>query len=103
MTPIYTASTLRKVASDSRLVELNRVKENYVPKALDKVNEDNFSAANSGRNSSVSNLNLLAMGLATEELQNYLRIGLKTELETLGFVVDILMKANGMMTITCKW
>jgi len=103
MMPIYDADTLRKVSSDARLAEFNYVRDNYVPKALCKINEANFTAANAGRSFSHEKLNLLVMGLATEESQNYLRIGLKTELETLGLKVDIVMRPNGMMEITCRW
>ena len=42
MTPIYNADTLRKVSTDARLAEYNRIKNNYVPAALCKVSEANF-------------------------------------------------------------
>lgn len=103
MTPIYDANTLRKISFDTCLANFNYVKDNYVPKALCKINEANFAAANSGQNSSNETFNLLAMGLATEELQNYFRVGLKTELASLGLKVNILIRANSTITITCKW
>lgn len=103
MTPIYDANTLRKVSSDTRLADFNYVKDNYVPKALCKINETNFAAANSGRNSSSETFKLLDMGLTTEEMQNYFRIGLKTKLEALGLIVNIFTNTNSIITVFCKW
>ena len=103
MTPIYDADTLRKVSTTARLVELARIQENYVPQVLCKVNEANFSAANEGQNSSTITLNLPAMGLTTEDTQRYLRMGLRTELESLGLKVDIYVMNAGMIRINCKW
>ena len=102
MTPIYNAKTLIQVASNARLAEYNRIKNDYVPKALCKINEANFAAANAGFQSATDDFNLLCMGLTTEEAQNYFRIGLKSELEELGFKLKIEVH-NGMMQITCKW
>ena len=95
MTPIYNASTLVRVATNARMAEYNRIKNNYVPKALCKINEANFQSAS-------DDFNLLCMGLTTEEAQNYFRVGLKTELEELGFKLKIELN-NGMMKVTCKW
>jgi len=103
MTPIYDAATLYRVTTNARIAEFTRIQDNYVPQALCKVNDANFYAANEGQNSSTITLNLLDMGLTTEDTQNYLRIGLKTELETLGLKVDILMIAGGKIRISCKW
>lgn len=102
MTPIYDAATLYRVATDARIAEYNRIKNDYVPKALCKINEANFAAANAGFQAATDDFNLLCMGLTTEEAQNYFRIGLKTELEELGFKLKIELN-NGMMKITCKW
>lgn len=102
MTTIYDAATLRKVSSDARLAEYARIKEEYVPSALNKINEANFAAANTGRQSSVEDFNLLCMGLSTGEAQDYFRIGLKSELESLGFHVAI-NSNNGMIKVTCTW
>ena len=103
MTPIYNADTLRKVSTTARLAEFTRIQDNYVPQALCKMNDANFSAANEGRNSSTITLNLPALGLTTQDTQDYLRIGLKTELETLGLKVDFHIMNGGMIRITCKW
>ena len=103
MTPIYNASTLRKVSSESCLAKFNYVRDNYVPEALCKINEANFAAASDGRNSSCKMFDFSTMGLTTQELQHHFRIGLKTELEALGLKVDILMKANNTIDITCRW
>lgn len=102
MTPIYNAKTLRQVTTNARIAEYNRIKNEYVPVVLCKVNEANFAAANAGFQSSMDDFNLLFMGLTTEETQNYLKNGLKTELEELGFNVKIELN-NGMMKVTCKW
>lgn len=102
MTPIYNASTLRKVSTDARLAEYNRVKNNYVPTALCKVNDANFEAANAGYECATYDFNLLCMGLSTQESQNYFRVGLKSELEELGFKLKTELN-NGMMKIICKW
>lgn len=102
MTPIYNASTLVRIAANARMTEYNRIKNDYVPKALCKINETNFAAANAGFQHATNDFNLLCMGLTTEEVQNYFRIGLKTELEELGFKLKIELN-NGMMKITCKW
>ena len=102
MTPIYNADTLRKVSTDARLAEYNRIKNNYVPAALCKVSEANFEAANAGYEHAEHDFNLLCMGLSTQESQNYFRVGLKSELEELGFKLKIELN-NGMMKITCKW
>ena len=102
MTPIYDANTLRKVSSDARLVEYTRIKNDYVPAALNRINDANFAAANAGCQSSVENFNLLAMGLSTQETQNYFRIGLKSELEELGFQVAV-NSNDGMIKVTCVW
>lgn len=102
MTPIYNAKTLLQVATNARLAEYNRIKNDYVPKALCKINEANFAAANAGFQSATDDFNLLCMGLTTDETQDYFRIGLKSELEELGFKLRIEVH-NGMMQITCKW
>lgn len=102
MMPIYNASTLVRVATNARLAEYNRIKNDYVPTALCKVNEANFAAANAGLQSAMEDFNLLCMGLTTEEAQDYFRIGLRTELEELGFKLEIKLN-NGMMQVTCKW
>ena len=102
MTPIYNASTLLRVSTTARLAEYNRIKNDFVPKALCKINEANFTAANAGFQSATDDFNLLCMGLTTEEAQDYFRVGLKSELEELGFKFKIELN-NGMMTVTCKW
>lgn len=102
MMPIYNASTLVRVATNARLAEYNRIKNDYVPAALCKVNEANFAAASAGFQSATNDFNLLCIGLTTEEAQDYFRIGLKSELEELGFKLKIEVN-NGMMQITCKW
>lgn len=102
MTPIYNAKTLLQVATNARLAEYNRIKNDYVPAALCKVNEANFAAADAGFQSAMTDFNLLCMGLTTEEAQDYFRIGLRTELEELGFKLEIKLN-NGMMKVTCKW
>lgn len=102
MTTIYDAATLRKVSSDARLAEYARIKEEYVPAVLNRINEANLAAANAGCQSSVENFNLLCMGLSTAEAQNYFRIGLKSELESLGFHVAI-NSNDGMIKVTCTW
>lgn len=102
MTPIHDAKTLRQVATNARLAEYNRIKNDYVPVALCKINEANFAAANAGFQSAMEDFNLLCMGLTTEEAQSYFRIGLKTELEELGFKLEIKFN-NGMLKVTCKW
>ena len=102
MTPIYDANTLRKVSSDARLAEYTRIKNEYVPAALNRINDANLAAANAGYQSSVENFNLLAMGLATQETQNYFRIGLKSELAELGFKVAI-NSSGSMIKVTCVW
>ena len=102
MMPIYNASTLVQVSTHARLAEYNRIKNDYVPAALCKVNEANFTAANAGFQSAAEDFNLLCMGLTTEEAQDYFRIGLRTELEELGFKLEIKLN-NGMMKVTCKW
>lgn len=102
MTPIYDANTLRKVSSDARLAEYNRIKNNYIPAALYKVNEANFAAANAGFQSAAEEFNLLRIGLSTQENQDYFKIGLKSELEELGFKVAIISD-NGMIKVTCVW
>ena len=102
MMPIYNAKTLFQVTANARIAEYNRIKNDYVPAALCKVNEANFAAANAGFLSATDDFNLLCMGLTTEEAQDYFRIGLKSELEELGFKLKIELN-NGMMEITCKW
>lgn len=102
MTPIYNASTLARVTTNARMAEYNRIKNDYVPKALCKINEANFAAANAGFQSATEDFNLLCMGLNAEEAQYYFKVGLKTELEELGFKLEIKLN-NGMMKITCKW
>ncbi len=102
MTPIYNANTLRKVASDARLAEYTRIKNDYVPAALNKINEANLAAANTGCQASVEDFNLLCMGLATQETQDYFKIGLKSELKELGFEV-VINSNNGMIKVTCMW
>lgn len=102
MMPIYDANTLRKVSSDARLAEYTRIKNDYVPAALNRINEANLAAANAGCQSSIEDFNLLCMGLSTQEAQNYFRIGLKSELEELGFKVVINLD-NGMIKVICKW
>lgn len=103
MLPIYDADTLRKVSTAARLAERARIQKDYVPQALCKVNEANFSAANKGKNTSVIALNLSAMGLTTEDTQMYLRLGLETELKDLGLKVDIQVVNTCMIKITCQW
>lgn len=102
MTPIYNASTLFRVTTNARMAEYNRIKNDYVPEAIRKINEANFAAANAGFQSAADEFNLLCMGLTTEEAQDYFRIGLKTELEELGFKLKIELN-DGMMKVTCKW
>jgi hypothetical protein len=102
MTPIYNAATLRKVSADARLAEYNRIKNDFVPAVLCKMNEANFAAANAGFQSAADDFNLLCMGLSTEESQNYLKIGLKSELEELGFSTVIKID-NGMLKVMCTW
>lgn len=102
MMPIYNASTLVRIATNARLAEYNRIKNDYVPAALCKVNEANFAAANAGFQSAAEEFNLLCMGLTTEEAQDYFKIGLRTELEELGFKLEIKFN-NDMMKIICKW
>jgi len=103
MMPIYDADTLRKVSHTARLAERARIQKDYVPQALCKVNEVNFSVANKGKDCSITTLNLPAMGLTTEDTQMYLRLGLETELKGLGLRVDIDVINAGMIRITCKW
>lgn len=103
MTPIYNADTLREVSTTARLAEFTHIQDKYVPQALCKVNEMNFSAANEGRNHSTITFNLPSMGLTTQDAQDYFRIGLKTELESLGITVNILIIHGGRIQITCKW
>lgn len=102
MTTIYDASTLLQITHEARLAEYTRIKNNYVPAALKKINDANFAAANAGFQSAIDDFNLLCMGLTTEEAQDYFRIGLKTELEGLGFKLKIELN-NGMMKVTCRW
>ena len=102
MTPIYNADTLRKVSSDARLAEYNRIKNDFVPAILCKMNEANFAAANAGFQSAADDFNLLCMGLSTERSQNYLKNGLKSELEELGFSTVIKID-NGMLKVMCTW
>ena len=102
MTPIYDANTLRKVSSDARLVEYTRIKNDYVPAALNRINDANLAAANAGYQSSVEDFNLLAMGLSTQDAQNYFKIGLKSELEELGFKV-VISSSSSMIKVLCKW
>jgi len=103
MTPIYDADTLRKVSATARQAEFARIQKDYVPQVLCEVNEENFSIANKGKNYSVITLNLPARGLTTEDTQKYLRMGLRTELESLGLKVDIYVMNAGMIRITCQW
>lgn len=102
MTPIYNASTLRKVSSDAIIAEYTRIKRDFVPTVLYKVNEANFAAANAGCQSATNDFNLLCMGLSTKESQNYLKKGLQSELIGLGFktIIEIY---NDMMKVTCTW
>ena len=102
MTTIYDASTFLQITREARLAEYTRIKNNYVPAALNKINDANFAAANAGFQSATDDFNLLCMGLTTEEAQDYFRIGLRTELEELGFKLEIKLN-NGMMKVTCKW
>lgn len=102
MTTIYNASTLRQITHEACIAEYTNIKNKYVPAVLDKINEANFAAANAGYQSAEQNFNLLCMGLATEEAQGYFRVGLKSELERLGFKLKI-ESNNGMMKVTCKW
>ena len=102
MTPIYNADTLRKVSADARLAEYNRIKNDFVPVVLCKMNEANFAAANAGYQSAADDFNLLCMGLSTERTQNYLKNGLKSELEKLGFSTVIKID-NGMLKVMCTW
>lgn len=102
MTPIYNASTLREVSTATRIAEYNRIKNDYLPAALLKVNEANFSAANTGLQIATVDFNLLCMGLTTERKQNYFRTALAEELEKLEFKLKIELN-NGMAKVTCKW
>lgn len=102
MTPIYNAATLRKVFTDARFAEYNRIKNNFVPVLLRKMNEVNFAAANAGYQSATDEFNLLNMGLYTEESQKSLKIGLKSELEELGFTTVIRID-NDLLKVTCTW
>lgn len=102
MTPIYNAATLRKVSSDALLAEYNRIKNDFVPVVLCKMNEANFAAANAGYQSATDDFNLLCMGLSSERSQNYLKNGLKSELEELGFSTVIKID-NGMLKVMCTW
>jgi hypothetical protein len=102
MTPIYNADTLRKVSIDARLAEYNRIKNDFVPAILCKINETNFAAANAGYQSATDDFNLLYMGLFSEESQDYLKKGLKSELEELGFTTIIKID-HGMLKVNCTW
>lgn len=102
MTPIYNAATLRKVSSDARLAEYNRIKNDFVPAVLCKMNEANFAAANAGYRSAADDFNLLCMGLCSEKSQNYLEEGLKSELKELGFAT-VTKIDNGMLKVMCTW
>jgi hypothetical protein len=102
MTPIYNAATLRKVSTDARIAEYNRIKNDFVPTILCKMNEANFAAANAGYQSAADDFNLLCMGLFSEQSQNYLKIGLKSELEELGFSTVTKIE-NGMLKVMCTW
>lgn len=103
MTPIYNASTLREVSTATRIAEYNRIKNDYVPAALLRINEENFSAADSGFQSATVDFNLLCMGLTTERAQGYFRTALAAELEELGFTLKIELFNNSMIKVTCKW
>ena len=103
MTPIYDAKTLLQVATNARIAEYNHIKNDYVPTALLRINEENFSAADSGLQSATVDFNLLCMGLTTERAQSYLRTALAEALEELGFKLKIELFNNGMMKVTCKW
>lgn len=102
MTPIYNAKTLFQVTANARIAEYNRIKNDYVPAALCKVNEANFAAANAGFQSATDDFNLLCMGLTTEREQNYFKTALASELEELGFKIKIELN-NSMIEVTCKW
>ena len=102
MTPIYNAATLHKVSTDAIIAEYTRIKRDFVPIVLCKVNEANFAAANAGYQSATDDFNLLCMGLYTEESQNYLKKGLQSELAGLGFKTIIKID-NGMLKVTCTW
>lgn len=102
MMPIYDAKTLLQVATNARIAEYNRIKNDYIPAALLKINEANFSAADSGFQSAADDFNLLCMGLTTERAQNYFKTALAAELKELGFELKIELN-NGMMKVTCKW
>lgn len=102
MTSIYDAKTLLQVATNARIAEYNHIKNDYVPAALLRINEENFSAADSGLQSATVDFNLLCMGLTTERAQSYLRTALAEALEELGFKLEIKLN-NGMMKVTCKW
>jgi len=102
MMPIYNAATLRKVSTDARLAEYNRIKNDFVPAVLCKMNEANFAAANAGFQSASEDFNLLCMGLPSEESHHYLKIGLKSELEELGFSTVTKIE-NGMLKVMCTW
>lgn len=102
MTPIYNASTLVHVATNARIAEYNRIKNDYIPAALLRVNEANFSAAECGFQSATTDFNLLCMRLTAEREQDYFKTALAAELEELGFKLKIELN-NGIMEITCKW
>ena len=102
MAPIYNAKTLLQVATNARIAEYNRIKNDYIPAALLKINEANFSAADCGFQSATDDFNLLCMGFTTERAQNYFKTALAAELEELGFKLKIELN-NGMMKVTCKW
>ena len=103
MTTIYDASTLRQITHEACMAEYTYIKDKYVPAVLDKINDANFAAANAGLQLAEHNFNLSCMGLTTEEAQGYFRVGLKSELERLGFKLKIELFNNGMMKVTCKW
>lgn len=103
MTPIYNAKTLREVSTNARLAEYNRIKNDYIPDALLKVNKNNFEAADNGHNSSFCQFNLLCMGLDTDDAQDFFKIGLQSTLKELGFKTTVEISNTKILNITCTW